>query len=121
MFRKLNKKSVRRKICAQRLTQRKRQLIVDCSQVLNTDTKGGYTKFDDIKTQLTNIAKQLKQDEIVEQLKSIKEEYADLAEQLKGNDVAQKQTFVATVNLNIRKTASATGEKVGILKKGESC
>ena len=69
---------------------------------------------------MTNIAKQLKQDEIVEQLKSIKEEYADLAEQLKGNDVAQKQTFVATVNLNIRKTASATGEKVGILKKGES-
>ena len=87
---------------------------------LNTDTKGGYTKFDDIKTQLTNIAKQLKQDEIVEQLKSIKEEYADLAEQLKGNDVAQKQTFVASVNLNIRKSASATGEKVGILKKGES-
>ncbi|MCH1618046.1 hypothetical protein [Streptococcus gallolyticus] len=87
---------------------------------LNTDTKGGYSKFDDIKTQLTNIAKQLKQDEIVEQLKSIKEEYADLAEQLKGNDVAQKQTFVATVNLNIRKSASATGEKVGILKKGES-
>lgn len=87
---------------------------------LNTDTKGGYTQLDDIKTQLTTVAKQLNQDEIVEQLKSIKEEYADLAEQLKGNDVAEKQTFVANVNLNIRKTASVSGEKVGVLKKGES-
>lgn len=87
---------------------------------LNTDTKGGYSRLDDIKKQLAEIAKQLKQDEILNQLEEIKEDYSDLANQLSGNDIAQKRTFVANVNLNIRKTASASGEKVGILKKGES-
>lgn len=87
---------------------------------LNTDTKGGYSRLDDIKKQLEDIAKQLKQDEILNQLKEIKEDYSDLSNKLSGNDIAQKRTFVANVNLNIRKTASATGEKVGVLKKGES-
>lgn len=87
---------------------------------LNTDTKGGYSRLDDIKKQLEDIAKQLKQDEILNQLKEIKEDYSDLADQLSGNDITQKRTFVANVNLNIRKTASASGEKVGVLKKGES-
>lgn len=87
---------------------------------LNTDTKGGYSRLDDIKKQLADIAKQLKQDEILNQLKEIKEDYSDLADQLNGNDIAQKRTFVPSVNLNIRKTASSTGEKVGVLKKGES-
>lgn len=87
---------------------------------LNTDTKGGYSRLDDIKKQLADIAKQLRQDEILDQLKEINEDYSDLANQLSGNDITQKQTFVANVNLNIRKTASATGEKVGVLKKGES-
>ena len=87
---------------------------------LNTDTKGGYSRLDDIKKQLADIAKQLKQDEILNQLEEIKEDYSDLATQLSGNDITKKQTFVANVNLNIRKTASSSGEKVGVLKKGES-
>lgn len=87
---------------------------------LNTDTKGGYSRLDDIKKQLADIAKQLKQDEILNQLEEIKEAYSDLATQLSGNDITKKQTFVANVNLNIRKTASSSGEKVGVLKKGES-
>lgn len=87
---------------------------------LNTDTKGGYSRLDDIKKQLADIAKQLKQDEILNQLEEIKEDYSDLANQLSGNDITKKRTFVANVNLNIRKTASVSGEKVGVLKKGES-
>lgn len=48
------------------------------------------------------------------------EEIKNLAYLVKGNDVANKQVFTATANLNIRQTASKSGKVVGTLKAGET-
>ena len=48
------------------------------------------------------------------------EEIKNLAYLVKGNDVANKQVFTATANLNIRQTASNSGKVVGTLKAGET-
>lgn len=50
----------------------------------------------------------------------VESEIKKLASLMKGNDIAQKQTFTATVNLNIREAASKTGKAIGVLKKGQS-
>ena len=88
---------------------------------LNTDTKGGYTQLNDVKKQLTAITNKLNQVESTVKTDTAKTvELPNLAGSLKGNDIANKQTFKASVNLNIREAASITANKVAILQAGEA-
>lgn len=71
---------------------------------LQTRTRGYGTTNEQISGQLSNASNEIK----------------DLSKLVKGADIAQKQTFTANYNLNIRVNASKAAKTVGILKKGES-
>ncbi|WP_277290526.1 SH3 domain-containing protein [Streptococcus orisratti] len=57
---------------------------------------------------------------IDKKVSGLENEVKSLASLVKGNDIAQKESFTASVNLNIRETASKAGKVVGMLKKGEA-
>ncbi len=96
---------------------------------LRTDTTYDGDKTGDIKKLLDQINSKVSGAEtavtqiktlVDSQLKNVTSELAQLASQVKGNDIAQKQTFTALYDINIRKEAGIRGEKVGVLRKGQT-
>ena len=77
-----------------------------------------------IKTVASEAAKKTKE-EITSELQALvdtakAEELEKLSNSIKGNSIAKKKTFTASVNLNIRDRASLSGAIVGRLNKGET-
>lgn len=77
-----------------------------------------------IKTVASEAAKKTKE-EITTELQALvdaakAEELEKLSNTIKGNSIAKKKTFTASVNLNIRDRASLSGAIVGRLNKGET-
>lgn len=59
-------------------------------------------------------------EDVDKKISGLKTEIASLASLVKGNDIANKKTFTASVALNIRDRASLSGAIVGRLNKGET-
>ena len=59
-------------------------------------------------------------EDVDNKISGLKTEIASLANLVKGNDIANKKTFTASVALNIRDRASLSGAIVGRLAKGET-
>lgn len=81
-------------------------------------------KLDDILKNVANLDKETVVKEIQNAQKAAteapKSDGTVSEKDVKGSDILNKQFFKATVNLNIRDTASLKGNKVGLLKKGET-